>query len=222
MSFSEYPYTNFHELNLDWIIKQVKELTGTVDDFVAYNKLTFRGTWTGTAYPIWSIVDDGAGNGYLAIQDVPAGVALSDTTYWTQVASYNTIYSAFNSRISALESQMTSVQTDVNTANFYIAPTDVALSGTSTLIPTTNKMTVWRHGHTVTMFLDCCMAATGTTDVAMLPANFRPPVSLTQVIPTYAGVGSDYQYIIVNPGGSVRIYCDVVPSRLLLTMSWAV
>lgn len=103
MIFSEYPYTNFHELNLDWIIKTVKELTGTVDDFVAFNKITFLGTWTGTAYPAWAVVDDGSGNGYLSLQPVPAGVSLSDTTYWTQVASYSTIYSAFNSRISALE-----------------------------------------------------------------------------------------------------------------------
>lgn len=29
--FHEYPYTNFHDLNLDWIIKIVKELKATVD-----------------------------------------------------------------------------------------------------------------------------------------------------------------------------------------------
>lgn len=222
MIFSEYPYTNFHELNLDWILKQIKELTGVVDDFVAYNMITFRGTWTGTAYPIWSVVDDGAGNGYLSIKDVPAGVALSDTDYWTQVASYSTIYSAFNSRITALETQMTSVQTAVNYANYYDAPTQVALSGTSTLIPTANTLTVWRHGYNITMSLDCCMAATGTTYAATLPADFRPPISITQVIPIYGGVGSDYQYIIIDPTGSVRIYCDVVPSRLMLTMSWSI
>lgn len=104
MFFNKYPYTDMHELNLDWILEQIKKLTGVVDDFVAYNKVTFRGTWNGTAYPAWSVVDDGSGNGYLALKAVPTGVSLSDPEYWTQVASYSTIYSAFNGRISALES----------------------------------------------------------------------------------------------------------------------
>ena len=32
--FNEYPYTNFHELNLDWITKQIKETDKKVDDFI--------------------------------------------------------------------------------------------------------------------------------------------------------------------------------------------
>lgn len=33
--FNEFPYTNFHELNLDWLIKAVKEAVNTVTDFTA-------------------------------------------------------------------------------------------------------------------------------------------------------------------------------------------
>lgn len=33
--FEHYPYTNFHELNLDWIIKLVKELNSKVNDQLA-------------------------------------------------------------------------------------------------------------------------------------------------------------------------------------------
>ena len=32
--FNEYPYTNFHELNLDWLIKQVKTTDDKVDNFI--------------------------------------------------------------------------------------------------------------------------------------------------------------------------------------------
>ena len=119
--FNEYPYTNYHDLNLDWIIKQIKTLTGVVDDFVAYNKVTFMGTWTGTAYPAWTVVDDGNGNGFLSLKAVPAGVSLSDTEYWTQVASYATIYSAFNSRITALEASVTSLSGRMTTAEGNIS-----------------------------------------------------------------------------------------------------
>lgn len=135
MIFSEYPYTNFHELNLDWIIKTVKELTDTVDDFVAYNKITFFGTWTGTAYPAWAVVDDGSGNGYLSLQPVPAGVSLSDANYWTQVASYSTIYSAFNQRITDLENGYAALLArTVNghplSANVTVDANEVPYSGT--------------------------------------------------------------------------------------------
>ena len=33
MAFHEYPYTDFHEMNLDWIIKQMKELVDSWDSF---------------------------------------------------------------------------------------------------------------------------------------------------------------------------------------------
>lgn len=33
--FNEFPYTNFHEINLDWLIKAVKEATETVTEFTA-------------------------------------------------------------------------------------------------------------------------------------------------------------------------------------------
>ena len=111
MFFNTYPYTNFHELNLDWIIATVKQMDGIVHNFVAYNKITFAGTWDGSPYPACTVVDDGLGNGYLAIKAVPANVPLSDTTYWTQVASYASIYSAFNSRITALESAVSALPT---------------------------------------------------------------------------------------------------------------
>ena len=103
MLFDKYPYTDFHELNLDWIIRTIKTLGHTMDDFVAYNKVTFAGVWNGSAYPAWTVVDDGSGDGYLSIQPVPANVPLSDTSYWCLIASYASIYSAFNSRIAALE-----------------------------------------------------------------------------------------------------------------------
>lgn len=103
MLFSKYPYTDMHEMNLDWILRIIKELDREVDEFVAFNKITFAGTWDGSAYPKWTIVDDGAGNGYLSIQAVPANVPLSNTDYWLPVSQYTALYNAFDARISALE-----------------------------------------------------------------------------------------------------------------------
>lgn len=31
-AFEQFPYTNFHELNLDWIIKKVKQFQNSIDN----------------------------------------------------------------------------------------------------------------------------------------------------------------------------------------------
>lgn len=104
MIFHDYPYTNFHELNLDWILKMMKQLDQEMDDFIAFNQITFSGEWDpGKAYTKWSIVQDSDGNGYISIKAVPANVPLDNTEYWQPVAAYSALYAAFNDRITALE-----------------------------------------------------------------------------------------------------------------------
>ncbi len=87
--FDHFPYTNFHELNLDWILNALRELEHTIDQFVAINALKY-------ADPIqWNIVsqyekntiviDPLTGTAYISVQPVPSGVALTNTDYWTVV-----------------------------------------------------------------------------------------------------------------------------------------
>ncbi|MBO5809656.1 MAG: SGNH/GDSL hydrolase family protein [Bacteroidales bacterium] len=101
-----YPYTDTHELNLDWILKQIRLIANEVNEFEALNKITFAGVWDITsAYQAWTLVDDGAGNGYISLKPVPAGVDLSNTEYWQQVCNYAAIFTDFDNRINALEAQ---------------------------------------------------------------------------------------------------------------------
>ena len=87
--FDHFPYTNFHEMNLDWILQVLKEIEKTMDQFVAINSLKY-------ADPIqWNIVrqyekntiviDPLTGVAYISVQAVPSGVALTNTDYWTVV-----------------------------------------------------------------------------------------------------------------------------------------
>ena len=87
--FDQFPYTNFHELNLDWILNALKVLEHTIDQFVAINALKY-------ADPIqWNIVkqyekntiviDPLTGTAYISVQPVPSGVSLTNADYWTVV-----------------------------------------------------------------------------------------------------------------------------------------
>lgn len=46
--FNRFPYTNFHELNLDWIIERVKYCIDTVNEAYDYLKANLKKTVTDT------------------------------------------------------------------------------------------------------------------------------------------------------------------------------
>ena len=92
-----YPYTDLHELNLDWILMKMKELDNTVDTFTAINQINYAGIWDMTkTYAKWSIVSND-NNAYLSVDVVPAGVDINNASYWllinTGVAVIDTIQS---------------------------------------------------------------------------------------------------------------------------------
>jgi hypothetical protein len=87
--FDHFPYTNFHELNLEWILLALKEIQQTMEDFVSLNAIKY-------ADPIqWNItkqyekntivIDPLTGTAYISVRPVPAGAAITDTDYWTVV-----------------------------------------------------------------------------------------------------------------------------------------
>lgn len=117
MAFNLYPYSDFHELNLDWIIRKIKELTHAMTDFEALNKITFSGAWDITKqYPAWTIVNDN-GAGYISIRPVPAGALLTDNTYWRGVVDYTATIADLQNRVINLENDMTTVQGNITTIN---------------------------------------------------------------------------------------------------------
>lgn len=103
---NKYPYTDFHELNLDWIIKMIKDIRKEMTEFEILNTITFKGLWSiAEQYPQWSIVSNGY-RGYLSLQPVPAGIQLTNTDYWLKVVDYNALFADFESRLTALETRV--------------------------------------------------------------------------------------------------------------------
>lgn len=123
MFWNKYPYSDFHEMNLDWIINQMKTLNEDWDEFKALNTITAGGEWDITkSYPSWCIVNTNGGrDGYISIQPVPAGILISDTDYWLSVANYSDLIADLTNRIIALESAMTTAQANISTLQTNMA-----------------------------------------------------------------------------------------------------
>lgn len=128
--WDKYPYTDFHELNLDWIIKKIKEVTKEIDDFKVVNRIVWGGLHDpGKEYPRWCIVDTPTHEGYISIQPVPAGITIGNEDYWRQVANYSALYADFQNRIIALEntvgdssSGLVKDVNDLQSAVYYLTP----------------------------------------------------------------------------------------------------
>ena len=88
---NQFPYSDTHELNLDWIIKTVKNLGAEMSEFEAANSVTYEGIWNITnQYQKWSIViDPNTSTMYIAKNIVPSGISITNTDYWMIVSVFN-------------------------------------------------------------------------------------------------------------------------------------
>lgn len=87
---NQFPYSDFHELNLDWIIKTIKQLASEMRAFEAANSVSYEGVWNIThQYQAWAVVLD-AETGYLMIskQPVPSGISINNHDYWILVSPF--------------------------------------------------------------------------------------------------------------------------------------
>ena len=91
MFLNGYPYTDFHELNLDFLLKSMEELKKAFASFTASNSLIFAEPMLHdltSTYAKNTIVLDSDGNAYISLQNVPAGVQLSNADYWLMVFNF--------------------------------------------------------------------------------------------------------------------------------------
>lgn len=84
--FDGFPLMNAYSVNLDWIIKKVREIEKYVQDYTAVNKVAYAGVWEITKqYPQWALVTDGD-TSWLSNKPVPVGIPLENAEYWQKLA----------------------------------------------------------------------------------------------------------------------------------------
>lgn len=90
--FNKYPYTDFHELNADWLLQKVKKLETELHNYKIYNTLHYEGIWDITKnYQAYSIVEHD-NIAYLCTQLTPSGIDITNTDYWVVIADYSQVF----------------------------------------------------------------------------------------------------------------------------------
>ena len=89
MVWMKVPYTNFHNLNQDWIIRRMMEFEEYMQNIVQISVIKYADPiqWriTGQYEQSTVVIDAETGIAYISVQPVPAGVAITNTNYWTPV-----------------------------------------------------------------------------------------------------------------------------------------
>lgn len=89
MVWMKVPYTNFHNLNQDWIIRRMQEFEDYMKEIVQISVIKYADPiqWriTGQYEQSTVVIDAETGVAYISVRPVPAGIAITNTDYWTPV-----------------------------------------------------------------------------------------------------------------------------------------
>lgn len=103
------PYTNFHDMNLDWIIEALNEFNRKLANFVSLNAIKYADPikWDITSQYAQNtlVLDPQDGTAYLSVQPVPQGVQITNTDYWTPVFTLQNFIDPLKNAITAVPQQ---------------------------------------------------------------------------------------------------------------------
>lgn len=103
------PYTNYHDLNLDWIIDTLNNTDRRLANFVSLNTIKYANPikWDITSQYAQNtlVLDPQNGTAYLSVQPVPQGVQITNTDYWTPVFTLQNFIDPLKNAITAVPQQ---------------------------------------------------------------------------------------------------------------------
>lgn len=87
--YQQWPYTNLHELNLDWLIKEMKELTEHIENYVSELGIKYADPFDWDITKQYEqntiVIDPLTGTAYMSLKPVPSGIDINNTDYWTPI-----------------------------------------------------------------------------------------------------------------------------------------
>lgn len=117
---NKFPYSDLHELNLDWIIKTIKDLDGRMTEFEAINAIKYEGIWDITKqYEPWTVVNNN-NYAYMSKKAVPVGIDITDQDYWLYVSMFSIDMELSNTSINpvankVIKAKLDDIESDINT-----------------------------------------------------------------------------------------------------------
>lgn len=109
MIVEHWPFTNFHDLNLDWILRKIKEQDQKLADFELYfpHVSTHNdGVWDSTYNYKPNEIVSWSNGVYIAKKDVPTGTSISNEEYWLKLADIDVDVEEIEERFDELEQEL--------------------------------------------------------------------------------------------------------------------
>lgn len=150
--FERFPYTNFHEMNLDWLISEMCNLKNYIEQYTAVNKVSYYGIWDITKqYPQWAVVSNGD-KSYMSSKPVPQGIDIVNGDFWIELADLDPRYGGLVTALEALTSNVESLTGNVESLTknkVYSFNTVEDMKNAANIAKDTVAFCAGRNGYTV-------------------------------------------------------------------------
>lgn len=191
------PYTNFHDLNLDWIIKALTDIDRRLANFVSLNTIKYADPikWDITSQYAQNtlVIDPQDGTAYLSVQPVPQGVQITNTDYWTPVFTLQNFIDPLKKAITAVPQQENGqAATEILPANSVFFVGDVLCTNPEA-IPQTSLVVIGTNCVEVSV-------------VDLISRLFSTPTAWYRVSDTSINMGFPPSAASTIYGGDVHVY----------------
>lgn len=191
------PYTNFHDLNLDWIIKALTDIDRRLANFVNLNTIKYADPikWDITSQYAQNtlVLDPQDGTAYLSVQPVPQGVQITNADYWTPVFTLQNFIDPLKNAITAVPQQENGqVATEQLPANSVFFVGDVLCTNPA-VIPQTSLVMIGTN-------------CTKVSVVDLISRLFSTPTAWYRASDTSINMGFPPSAASTIYGGDVHVY----------------